>query len=98
MFRVHGDVDSSTIAPFREALACAARNAAAAIIIALDVCPYIDSTGLNARIHAQKASSARLRLVVPPSGVVAPLCAIAGLDTFLNVKSSIVDALTPSVA
>ena len=79
--KVEGELDLSVAEEFQKRLGAAAMEDIE-VLVCLELCDFIDSTGIAAIISAHKlmASKGRHLLVCSPSGQVSRIFAVAGLN------------------
>jgi anti-anti-sigma factor len=92
--QVEGELDLSVAGEFQERLDAAAVEDVD-VLISLEGCDFIDSTGIAAIVSAHKAMETRGRrlLVCSPSGQVSRILAVTGLSDFGLVYDSAEAAL-----
>lgn len=90
-----GDIDLVTAPRLLEQLLRILRDAPTRLVVALNEVTFIDSSGLNALVSANRRAEAmgtELRLAAP-APLVTKLLQITGLDSYLVTKETIEDAL-----
>jgi anti-anti-sigma factor len=92
--RVEGELDLSVADQFQERLGAAATEEVE-VLLSLESCDFIDSTGIAAIVLAHKlmASKGRRLLVCNPSGQVSRILAVTGLKDAGLIYPSIDEAL-----
>jgi anti-sigma B factor antagonist len=92
--RVRGEIDMTSAADFRSAIANTIERTKGRIVVALDECTYFDSTAVGILVGTQKKIPGRLVVVVPEHGVVRKIIDISGLGRIVTVAHSIDEAVT----
>lgn len=93
--RVEGELDLSVSDQFQKRLDTAAMDDVE-VLVCLEQCDFIDSTGIAAIVSAHKlmASKGRRLLVCNPSGQVSRILAVTGLNDVGLIYASTEAALT----
>lgn len=80
--RVEGELDLSVADQFQSRLDAAAGEDVEVLLVRLDQCDFIDSTGIAAIVSAHKLMAAKGRrlLLCNPSGQVSRVLAVTGLS------------------
>lgn len=93
---VTGDLDIDNVAPLGAALATAARDGSAPVVVDLSEVSFADSTTVNVLLQGQTALGPRLRLA-SPSPFMERLIGLLGLDNALPVFPTIAEAVDPAL-
>lgn len=91
VLHVFGEIDLSNVDEFLKVLGTL--DPAAAGVVDMGGCTYIDSAGLRALGKAYMAREGRLRVVVASKGPVRRIFDITGLSTQLQIRATVEDAL-----
>lgn len=95
VIRLVGDVDVSSAARLRDALARLISDTAEKVLIDLTDVPFLDSTGLGvmvARLKQQRAGGGEMALVIPSERLLRNF-RITGLDRVFHIYDTIADAV-----
>lgn len=92
---VAGEIDLSKAPELSSAIE---RTESPSVIVSLVECRYLDSTILTVLVHQSDARDGRLFIVLPPAHRLRRLFEIAQLDTKLDIRASLPDALAAAAA
>ncbi|HEY5258800.1 MAG TPA: STAS domain-containing protein [Candidatus Baltobacteraceae bacterium] len=91
VLHVFGEIDLSNTAEFETAIHSAA-GALLPVVINLEHCRYIDSSGLRTLVLAKRRLGTQFRLVVPQDNPIRRLFDITQLTQEFNVAQSVAEA------
>jgi anti-sigma B factor antagonist len=86
---VEGELDLYTVRELERALIPPLRDGTDALVVDLEGCGFLDSSGLSAFIRADKEAKAKgieLLLVVPPSNTIRRVFALTNLDDVFQIE------------
>ncbi|MGH3762960.1 STAS domain-containing protein [Actinophytocola sp.] len=97
VLRVGGEIDLLADAALQKAVARALADEPSVFVVDLTEVTFLGSTGLSALVAAQQAAGERtaVRVVATTRVTLRPI-ALAALDTVLDIRPSLEDALDPA--